>query len=149
MKGDNWVRSSTDICIAGLGWISMGMDGVAELRVWRHEGIAVTTREALLTSYAADFESPGWSNNTKAIFKSWSGTQKGKGAPGGRGGRAQQGNGRGGGSAGGRGGARGGGGRGGEARGGRGGGRGAGARGSGEGPLRIGKPKAGAAWGQE
>ena len=41
--------------------------GAAELTIWRHEGIAVTTRDALLPKYAEVFERPGWSSNCKSL----------------------------------------------------------------------------------
>ena len=68
-QGDNWRRATADVCIAGLGWLALTLDGVAELRVWRQEGIAVTTRAALLPDMAKTFEKPGWSSNTKQQFK--------------------------------------------------------------------------------
>jgi hypothetical protein len=39
------------------------------LQVWTPEGVAVTRRRALLQEYAKDFERPGWSNNSKSLFK--------------------------------------------------------------------------------
>lgn len=66
VQGDTWRVSSTDICVAGLGWVGVGLTGVAEFRVWRADGIAVTTREALMPDFAKEFERPGWSRSTKA-----------------------------------------------------------------------------------
>ena len=67
VEGNTWDRSACDVCIAGLGWVGLGLKGEAELRVWRYPHVAVTTREALLPVLAKRFESPGWSTNTKAL----------------------------------------------------------------------------------
>lgn len=66
--GDNWDESSADVCVAGLGWIAFGFQGRADLAVWAPEGVAVTSRDALLPDYAAVFERPGWSENSKAVL---------------------------------------------------------------------------------
>lgn len=55
------------ICInpcssSGLGWVSVGVKGPADLRVWVHEGINVTTHAAMLPDYARDLERPGFSS---------------------------------------------------------------------------------------
>lgn len=67
VQGHRWDRGTVDICIAGLGWVTLGLQGEAELTIWRHQGIAVTTRDALLPKYAEDFEKPGWSSNCKGL----------------------------------------------------------------------------------
>lgn len=67
VEGDAWDRSSSDVCIAGLGWVGLGLKGQAELRVWRYPEVAITTREAMLPVMARRFETRGWSSNTKAL----------------------------------------------------------------------------------
>jgi hypothetical protein len=37
--------------------------------VWTPEGVAVTRRRALVQEYAKNFERPGWSQNSKPLFK--------------------------------------------------------------------------------
>jgi hypothetical protein len=69
VEGDDSQTAQTDIAIAGLGWVSCGLKGRAHLRIWTPEGIAVTCRRALLPQYAKDFERPGWSQNSKSLFK--------------------------------------------------------------------------------
>ncbi|EIE24775.1 hypothetical protein COCSUDRAFT_10321, partial [Coccomyxa subellipsoidea C-169] len=59
-QGTNWRQSSTDIAVAGLGWFAVGVSGEAEFNVWTHEGVAITTRAAVLPDYARDLERPGF-----------------------------------------------------------------------------------------
>ena len=55
---------------AGLGWMAVGVKGPADLRVWVHKGVGVTTHASLLPDYAQAFERPGFSNsNIKAVDK--------------------------------------------------------------------------------
>jgi hypothetical protein len=68
LEGQKWKQSCVDVCIAGVGWVGIGLNGVARLMVWRQPKIAITSREALIPDFAEKFESPGWSANTKAIF---------------------------------------------------------------------------------
>lgn len=80
VDGNSWKASSMDICIAGrasiqfryhqglasgLGWVAVGCDGEAEFSVWTLEGVRVTTRPALLRSYAKVFQKPGFSDTVK------------------------------------------------------------------------------------
>ena len=69
IEGGSWRESSADVCIAGLGWVSFGVTGVVDMTVWTHKGVGVTSRQAMLPDYATDFERPGWSENSKALFK--------------------------------------------------------------------------------
>eukprot|EP00892_Ulva_mutabilis_P011265 jgi/Ulvmu1/8510/UM044_0044.1 len=69
VEGTAALRPQTDICIAGLGWVAVGLLGQAKLKVWTPAGIAVTRRAALLPDHAKVFERPGWSANSKALFK--------------------------------------------------------------------------------
>jgi hypothetical protein len=85
VEGDDWKHGCADVCIAGLGWVSCALKGEAELLVWRHAGIAVTTRAALLPDFAEIFDKPGWSKNTKALFKDYGGrTDDNRAAAGGK-----------------------------------------------------------------
>lgn len=68
VEGTEPIKPQTDICIAGLGWVSVGLLGQATLKVWTPAGVAVTRRAALLTEQAKDFERPGWSANSKSLF---------------------------------------------------------------------------------
>lgn len=52
--------NSTDVVMAGLGWCSLGIKGTVVLKVWTFEGVAVTTREALIYDKALNFEKPGF-----------------------------------------------------------------------------------------
>jgi ribosome biogenesis GTPase A len=58
--GESWRESSTDVAIAGLGWVGVAVDGAAQLRVWAPRGAAVTTRGALLPDLAKALERPGF-----------------------------------------------------------------------------------------
>ncbi|PSC71397.1 IMP dehydrogenase GMP reductase [Micractinium conductrix] len=58
--GGSWRESSTDIAVAGLGWVGVGVSGTATLRVWAPPGVAVTTHDALVPDYARDLERPGF-----------------------------------------------------------------------------------------
>ena len=60
VAGTRWDQSSADVAIAGLGWVGVGLKGETSLRVWTYEGVAVTTREAMVLDYAAVFERPGF-----------------------------------------------------------------------------------------
>lgn len=45
---------------SGLGWIGAGLSGRGVLRVWAPQGVAVTTRRALIPDYARELERPGF-----------------------------------------------------------------------------------------
>jgi hypothetical protein len=70
VAGDHWDRSGTDIAIAGVGWVAVGVKGAAKLRVWAPEGVSVTTHESLVPDYAKDFQRPGWSDLLPAKSRS-------------------------------------------------------------------------------
>jgi len=38
VEGKSWKESSTDIAIAGVGWLGIGVAGVASFDVWTHDG---------------------------------------------------------------------------------------------------------------
>lgn len=65
VEGFGWKKSSVDIAIAGLGWVGIGVDGVAEFAVWAPQGVAITTHGALVPDYAKDFERPGFGTAAK------------------------------------------------------------------------------------
>ena len=48
MPGDGWRKSSKDIVIAGLGWVSITGVGEVKVRVTVPDGTAVGVRDALL-----------------------------------------------------------------------------------------------------
>jgi hypothetical protein len=45
-----------------LGWIAIGVKGVARFVVHTHPDVAITTQPALLPDYAKDFQRPGFCN---------------------------------------------------------------------------------------
>lgn len=83
LEGNSWKESSVDIAIAGLGWIAVGVKGRADLRVWVHKGVGLTTHASIVPDYAQSFERPGFSNSNlkivdKATIKSSKIDQKSK-----------------------------------------------------------------------
>ncbi len=60
VEGDSWRRSSQDVCIAGVGWVAVGVNGACRLRVWAPKVCLVTKAESLLIDYADRFERPGF-----------------------------------------------------------------------------------------
>eukprot|EP00775_Hariotina_reticulata_P012284 gene12284-12420_t len=62
VEGSSWKTHSRDIAIAGLGWVSVGCDGTAELEVWVPESVMVTMHDALIPDYAKVFQKPGFSH---------------------------------------------------------------------------------------
>jgi hypothetical protein len=61
VEGTDWLKSTVDIHIAGLGWVAVGVKGEAKFRVWVAPTVQVTTRPALIPDYAKEFERPGFS----------------------------------------------------------------------------------------
>lgn len=45
-----------------MGWIGIGLNGRAQLRVWSFNGIAITQRQALIPDYATELQRPGLSD---------------------------------------------------------------------------------------
>lgn len=81
VEGDNWMHPQTDVSVAGLGWVAVGIKGRATLRVWAPQGAAVTTRSpALVADTAERWERPGRSvlikKGTKASKKGRAGSGK-------------------------------------------------------------------------
>lgn len=66
VSGNSWKESSVDVVIAGLGWVAVGIDGRASLRVWTPPGVAITTRQAMLPDYAERFEKLGFASSTSS-----------------------------------------------------------------------------------
>ena len=60
VQGNTWKANSVDVCIAGLGWASVGVNGTVELKVWAPKGVAITTREAIVPDMAKEFCKPGY-----------------------------------------------------------------------------------------
>lgn len=54
--------SGTDVAVAGLGWVGVAAAGDVQLRVWALDGVAITTRDAMVPDLAAELERPGFSN---------------------------------------------------------------------------------------
>ena len=79
--GDSWKESSVDVCIAGLGWVGVGVGGEARLTVWAPPGVAITTRDALVPDFAKEFCKPGFD---KLLQNSNDSRKKKKGASGGK-----------------------------------------------------------------
>ena len=78
ITGNNWKESSVDVCIAGLGWVAVGVSGEARVTVWAPPGVAITTRDAIVPDFAKEFCKPGFD---KLLQRSNSakGTKKGGG----------------------------------------------------------------------
>lgn len=51
--------SLTCMSLAGLGWVGIGVDGVAHLRIWAPQGVAITTHDALIPDFNTQLERPG------------------------------------------------------------------------------------------
>ena len=47
VQGKSWRESSTDIAIAGLGWIGVGVSGQAALNVWTYQGLPSSPSSAV------------------------------------------------------------------------------------------------------
>lgn len=60
VEGTSWTASTVDVAVAGLGWVGVGLDGSASLRVWTYEGVGVTVRESLVPDLAKELETPGF-----------------------------------------------------------------------------------------
>ena len=69
VEGDDLNRSTTDVAIAGLGWVGIGISGSAELRVHTPARIQVTTRESLIPDQARDWARPGFGEETRRMQK--------------------------------------------------------------------------------
>ncbi|RAL39827.1 hypothetical protein DM860_013028 [Cuscuta australis] len=60
VSGTSWDVNSIDIAVAGLGWLSFGLKGEADLRLWTYGGVEITLREPLILDRAPFLERPGF-----------------------------------------------------------------------------------------
>ncbi|MCL7023463.1 hypothetical protein MKW94_013118 [Papaver nudicaule] len=60
ITGLSWDVNSTDIAAAGLGWISIGLKGEANVTLWSYDGVDITLREPLVLDRAPFLERPGF-----------------------------------------------------------------------------------------
>ena len=60
VEARSWKKNELDVAIAGVGWIGVGLKGAAVLRTWAPQGVAITTREALIPDFAKEFQRPGF-----------------------------------------------------------------------------------------
>ncbi|RZC74018.1 hypothetical protein C5167_049500 [Papaver somniferum] len=60
ITGLSWDVNSTDIAAAGLGWISIGLKGEANVTLWSYDGVDITLREPLVLDRALFLERPGF-----------------------------------------------------------------------------------------
>lgn len=67
VEGTEWLQSTVDVHVAGLGWVGVGIKGRADLRVWAPRGVAITTRDALVPDYSDQFERAGFSENAAQL----------------------------------------------------------------------------------
>ncbi|KAK6162802.1 hypothetical protein DH2020_002643 [Rehmannia glutinosa] len=58
--GTSWDVNSIDVAVAGLGWLSLGLKGEANLTLWTYDGIQITLREPLVLDRASSLERPGF-----------------------------------------------------------------------------------------
>lgn len=61
--GNSWRESSVDVCVAGFGWVGVGVTGECKLRVWTFPSVEVSTREAMIPDFAKQFETPGFTKS--------------------------------------------------------------------------------------
>lgn len=59
-SGTSWDVNSLDVAVAGLGWVSVGLKGEANLSLWTFDGIQITLREPLVLDRASSLERPGF-----------------------------------------------------------------------------------------
>ncbi|KAI3904556.1 hypothetical protein MKW98_014736 [Papaver atlanticum] len=60
ITGLSWDVNSIDIAAAGLGWISIGLKGEANVTLWSYDGVDITLREPLVLDRAPFLERPGF-----------------------------------------------------------------------------------------
>ena len=60
VKGSSWDVNSSDIAIARLGWLSLGLKGEATLKLWTYDTVEVVLREPLALDRASFLERPGF-----------------------------------------------------------------------------------------
>lgn len=69
VHGSNWKKCDVDVAIAGVGWVGIGLNGDALLRVWAPPGVAVTTRDALVPDFAKELQKPGFDRIGESMSK--------------------------------------------------------------------------------
>jgi len=69
VEGNDWHKSTTDIAIAGMGWVAIGINGSAVIDIGTYEGVGVRRRASLLPEYAANFNTPGFDRVAKPKAK--------------------------------------------------------------------------------
>ena len=94
VSGDSWKRSSVDVAVAGLGWVSVALSGSARLRVWAPRGVSVTVREALVPDMARELGRPGFNGQPVKEVGGGGGGGGGRGGGGGAGGGKAKGGGK-------------------------------------------------------
>lgn len=60
VTGTSWDVNSSDIAVAGLGWLSFGLKGEATLKLWTFDTVEVVSREPLALDRAPYLERPGF-----------------------------------------------------------------------------------------
>jgi len=60
VTGNSWDVNSSDISVAGFGWLSLGLKGRATLKLWTYDSVEVVLREPLVLDRAPFLERPGF-----------------------------------------------------------------------------------------
>ncbi|KAK9664414.1 hypothetical protein RND81_14G039900 [Saponaria officinalis] len=60
VRGTSWDVNSSDIAVAGFGWLSLGLKGEATLKLWTYDSVEVVTRDPLVLDRAPHLERPGF-----------------------------------------------------------------------------------------
>ncbi|KNA03281.1 hypothetical protein SOVF_210690 [Spinacia oleracea] len=60
VTGTSWDVNSSDLAVAGLGWVSLGLKGEATLKLWTYDTVEVVLREPLALDRAPYLERPGF-----------------------------------------------------------------------------------------
>lgn len=60
VTGTSWDVNSSDIAVAGLGWLSLGLKGDATLKLRTYDSVEVVLREPLALDRAPYLERPGF-----------------------------------------------------------------------------------------
>uniref|UniRef100_A0A803MAM5 Uncharacterized protein n=1 Tax=Chenopodium quinoa TaxID=63459 RepID=A0A803MAM5_CHEQI len=60
VTGTSWDVNSSDLAVAGLGWLALGLKGEATLKLWTYDTVEVVLREPLALDRAPYLERPGF-----------------------------------------------------------------------------------------
>ncbi|XP_021744561.1 GTP-binding protein BRASSINAZOLE INSENSITIVE PALE GREEN 2, chloroplastic-like [Chenopodium quinoa] len=60
VTGTSWDVNSSDLAVAGLGWLALGLKGEATLKLWTYDTVEVVLREPLALDRASHLERPGF-----------------------------------------------------------------------------------------